>query len=136
MPALLAAALLLFSIGCRQPSSAIVVDQDFYTPAMSSTVGIGLSPAFEGGTARCHWRTDYGFFLSWGPPDYKVVNLGPETRNNGEKVYWSYDPAEMSKEKPEVELALTLEDPISGAPVSEAMLRLRWKDAGTAEVVR
>jgi len=136
MPALFAAAFLLFTMACRQPAAAIIADQDFYTPAMSSTVGIGLSPAFEGGTARCHWSTDYGHFVSWSPPDYKVVNLGQEARNKGEKIYWSYDPSDISKEKPEVEIVLTLEDPMSGAPVSGASLRLRWRDLATAEVVR
>ncbi len=64
---------------------------DLYTPSMNSTVGIGLNVTFNGGKdAKYHWTTDYGYFVSWSSPDFKVVNLGKEVTNNGEKIYWSF----------------------------------------------
>lgn len=56
---------------------------------MSSTVGIGLTPIYILGrspeTVKFHWRTNYGHFISWEPPDYKVYLLGVEVINNGKK---------------------------------------------------
>lgn len=136
MRRLLAACLLFLGLGCRLPPAAIVTDQDFYTPAMSSTVGIGLSPADPSGGARCRWSTDYGTFLQWEPPDWKVVDLGPQAENGGKKIYWSYPAADASQPKQPVEIVLSMYDPTSGAQVSEARLHLRWRDRATAEVVR
>lgn len=73
----------------------IETDRVKYSPAMSSTVGIGLTPIFSDsvmdGKAKFIWKTDHGVFLKWSPPDYKVIRLGRETTTAGEKIYWSLD---------------------------------------------
>ncbi|RLF94233.1 hypothetical protein DRN50_05840, partial [Thermococci archaeon] len=77
----------------------IQTDRDSYTPIMSSTVGIGLVPIYiserDPETVKFHWRTNYGHFVSWESQEYKVIMLGIDVINNGEKIYWSY--SEMSE---------------------------------------
>jgi hypothetical protein len=114
----------------------IQTDRDSYTPIMSSTVGIGLVPIYiserDPETVKFHWRTNYGHFVSWGPPGYKVIVLGIDVINNGEKIYWSYN--EMSEKKPSVYISLTVEDAISGEPLAESTLEIDWEDQHIAKV--
>jgi len=82
----------------RPDTLKIETDRNKYSPAMSSTVGIGLTPILSmagiNGRPKFLWKTDHGVFLKWSPPDYRVVRLGRETANTGEKIYWSQDFAE------------------------------------------
>jgi len=130
---------------CAQPDDAlpenvtIQIDGDIYTPIMSSTVGIGLTPVYTlerpPETVQLHWRTDYGYFVAWDSPDFKVNLLGTEVINNGEKIYWSYAPDEMGAEKPSVEISLQIEDAQSGQVLAEASLKIGWEDQDTARVI-
>ena len=118
---------------------AIQTDIDLYIPIMSSTVGIGLIPVYElegpPETVQLHWRTDYGYFVAWDSPDFKVNLLGTEVINNGEKIYWSYDPGEMGVNKPAVEISLQVEDARSGQVLAEARLKIGWEDQDTARII-
>jgi hypothetical protein len=130
---------------CAQPDDAlpedvtIQVDRDIYTPIMSSTVGIGLTPVNTlerpAETVQFHWRTDYGYFVAWDSPDFKVKLLGTEVINNGEKIYWSYDHDEMGADKPSVEISLQIEDAQSGQVLAGASLKIGWEDQDTARVI-
>ena len=130
---------------CTQPDNAlpedvtIQIDRDFYTPIMSSTVGIGLTPTHTlerpVEAVQFHWHTDYGYFVAWDSPDFKVKLLGSEVINNGEKIYWSYDPEERGAEKPSVEISLQIEDAQSAQVVAEASLKIGWEDQDTARVI-
>ncbi len=117
----------------------IQTDIDAYIPLMSSTVGIGLVPVYELGgppeAVQFHWRTDYGHFVAWGSPDFKVNLLGTEIINNGERIYWSYDPDEMGAEKPTVEISLQIEDAQSRKVLAEARLKIGWEGKDTARVI-
>ena len=114
----------------------IQTDRDSYTPIMSSTVGIGLVPIYiserDPETVKFHWRTNYGHFVSWESQEYKVIMLGIDVINNGEKIYWSY--SEMSEKKPSVHISLTVEDAISGEPLVESTLEIEWEDQDIAKV--
>ena len=116
----------------------IQTDRDSYTPIMSSTVGIELVPIYtserDSESVKFHWRTNYGYFVSWKSPEYKVIPLGTEVINNGEKIYWSYDPTEMGEKKPPVQISLTIEDAISGQPLAESTLEIEWEDQDIAKV--
>lgn len=118
---------------------AIQTDRDVYIPIMSSTVGIGLISVYElerpPETVQLHWRTDYGYFVAWDAPDFKVNLLGTEIINNGEKIYWSYDPGQMGVKKPMVEIALQIEDARSRQVLAEARLKIGWEDKDTARVI-
>ncbi len=105
---------------------------------MSSTVGIGLTPIYILGrspeTVKFHWRTNYGHFISWEPPDYKVYLLGVEVINNGEKIYWSYSPAEMDENKPSIQISLSVKDEQSGIILTESSLEIGRVEMDTAKV--
>jgi len=119
--------------------TTIQTDIDAYIPLMSSTVGIGLSPVhtlrWPAKTVQLHWRTDYGYFVAWDSPDFKVNLLGTEVINNGEKIYWLYDPGEMGAKKPLVEISLQIKNAQSGQVLAEASLKLGWEDQDIARVI-
>ena len=117
----------------------IQTDRDAYIPIMSSTVGIGLIPVYElerpPETVQLRWSTDYGYFVAWDSPDFKVNLLGTEVINNGEKIYWSYDPGEMGITKPTVGISLQVEHAQSGQVLAEARLEIGWVGKDTAMVI-
>ena len=95
------------------PPLTISADIGQFMPAMSSTVGIGLTPgygAMDNETVSFRWQTDYGYFLSWGPPDFKVRGLGSDVTGDDSKVYWSYDPSASESDKPPAHVTLTMID--------------------------
>jgi hypothetical protein len=117
---------------------AIVADRDAYSPIMSSTVGIGLTPQYpadvDNRTVSFRWQADYGYFLSWGAPDFKVGDLTNDTTTGDGKVYWSYSPDEMGKEKPPVHVTLTMLDKASGKAIGHAGTDIGWSDKDMATV--
>jgi hypothetical protein len=119
--------------------ATIQTDIDAYIPLMSSTVGIGLIPVYElerpPEALQFHWRTDYGHFVAWDAPDFRVNLLGTEVINDGQKIYWSYDPGEMGTKKPTVEVTLQIEDAGSRQVLAEARLKIGWEDKDTARVM-
>ena len=116
----------------------IETDRDTYSPILSSTVGIGLTPVYTVEEAldssNFHWQTNYGHFVIWGPEDQKVQILGTEVINLGEKIYWSYDPDEMGKEKPPVFITLSIEDEVTKKVIYDSSLELYWEDLDLAKV--
>ena len=72
----------------------ICTDRDSYSLIMSSTVGIGLTPGYptsvDNRTVIFLWQADYGHFLSWKAPDFKVNELGNVVYTDDGKIYWSY----------------------------------------------
>lgn len=116
----------------------IETDRDTYSPILSSTVGIGLTPVYTveeaSDSSNFHWQTNYGHFVIWGPEDQKVQILGTEVTNLGEKIYWSYDPDEMGKEKPPVFITLSIEDEVTKKVIYDSSLELYWEDLDLAKV--
>jgi hypothetical protein len=106
----------------------IAADRQNYTPMMSSTVGIGLTPVFsvDNKTVDFIWHTDYGHFVSWGPPDFKVYEKGPDVISDDSKIYWSYSPDDMDKEKPPVHITLTMVDKASGKAINKTGIDIGW----------
>lgn len=106
----------------------IQADRDTYTPTLSSTVGIGLTPIYtlgrDSNSVDFHWHTDYGYFISWESPDFEVNLLGADVIYNGEKLFWSYDPDEIGVEKPPVKISLKTKDAESGQLLTESILEI------------
>jgi hypothetical protein len=106
----------------------IKTDRTEYNPAMSSIVGIGLSPKNEiflsSQINEFHWKTSFGFFLKWDPPHFKVVNLGKSHTNNGEKIYWSYDPE--TKKKPIIEIDLVVKVLSTKQVINRSSINIFW----------
>ena len=111
-----------------------------YSPVMSSTIGIRLTPVNVSGTlppdAQFTWKTNYGTFYHWGPPDFKVVELAPEYMGTAEPVYWSYLAGQDAKERPPVVVNLTVTEPSTGSVLGSASLKIGWESPnGTVAVV-
>ena len=119
------------------PSVSISADRLEYTPLMSSTVGIGLVPVLpstiDNGSVIFHWHTDYGYFLSWGAPGFKVNDLGPYTVAD-DKIYWSYNASDMGKDKPLVHVTLSMMDRATGKVINTTSMEIGWKDRDLAVV--
>jgi len=103
-----------------------------YNPAMSSTIGIRLTPVNTSGIlpldAHFTWETDFGTFYHWGPPDFKVVELAPEYTGTAEPVYWSYFSEHGTKEPLPVNITLVVTEPPSGKVLANATLHVGWED--------
>jgi hypothetical protein len=111
----------------------ITADPARYSPFMSSTVGIRLSAVNISGVlppdARILWDTDSGYFLSWGPPDFRVVTLGPRYEGGEEPVYWSFSPEQGEKERRPVHISLQVVLPSTGTVVARNNLTVGWEDS-------
>ncbi len=100
-----------------------------YSPAMDSTVGIGLLPVFvppAGATVDYHWHTDFGHFVVWSPPAYKVIPQGDDVTMTEGRLYWSYDPALTLTRKPTVTVDIEAVDRESGKVLSRKTLHIDW----------
>lgn len=81
-----------------------------YSPYMSSTFGIHLSADYNASVPVVYnWTTDYGHFVAWNSPDYKLVADGRNIVTGQPSVYWSYPPEDMGREKPPVTVRLVIE---------------------------
>ncbi|MDD1661246.1 MAG: hypothetical protein LUQ49_02150 [Methanomicrobiales archaeon] len=111
-----------------------------YSPVMSSTIGIRLTPVNTSGIiplgALFTWETTFGSFYHWGPPDFKVVELGALYTGDQEPVYWSYFSEHGEKERKPVTITLTVQEPATGKVIANASLRIGWEppDSFTAVV--
>jgi hypothetical protein len=100
-----------------------------YSPAMSSTPGIGLTPVYEppaGTTVNYHWTADFGYFVSWNPPTYVVVPRGTDLTATAGRLYWTYDPRYAPDRKPVVTIVVEVEDSETGRVVARRTLKLDW----------
>ena len=107
-----------------------------YSPLMSSTVGIGLTPNVSGlktSGVEYEWTATYGRFLDWSAPNYTVNTLSTPIVNHGEKIYWSFTQAPDSPGSPVV-ITVTARDITSKKPLARSRLTLGWKDNITVVV--
>jgi hypothetical protein len=107
-----------------------------YTPLMSSTPGIGLTPNVSGFSpvdAEFTWNASYGQFLDWSPPNYTVSGLSQPVVNHGEKVYWSFTDVPASTRDPVI-ISVTARDLPSGQILGSSRLTLGWEGNFTVTV--
>jgi hypothetical protein len=99
---------------------------------MSSTIGIRLIPVNTSGIfpsdAQFTWETTFGSFYHWGPPDYRVTELGAKYTGTVEPVYWSYFSEHGEKERRPVNVTLTVAEASTGDILASASLRIGWED--------
>lgn len=148
------AALVILTGGCTTPAPArndtplagspvslsITSDITRFTPAMSSTVGIGLTPRVSGtlpsDAMMYTWKTDYGHFLGWSAPEYTVGELGTTvTTMNVTKVYWTYLGENESGGRPPVHITLDLVDRATGATLGHAERVIGWDTKNDTAVI-
>ena len=119
-------------------SGSLMIDASpqVYSPIMSSTVGIGLTPNVSGlktnGT-EYEWTATYGHFLDWSAPNYTVNSLPEPVVNHGEKIYWSFTETPESPLVPVV-ITVTERDITSKKPLAGSRLTLGWKNNMTVFV--
>ncbi|MDD1696466.1 MAG: hypothetical protein LUQ54_06175 [Methanoregula sp.] len=107
-----------------------------YSPLMSSTVGIGLTPnlsGFETAGAEFEWNATYGYFLDWSAPNFTVSRITQPVVNQGEKIYWSFSQEPASPRVPVI-ITVTLRDSVSQKPLAGSRMTLGWKDNLTVVV--
>jgi hypothetical protein len=107
-----------------------------YTPLMSSTPGIGLTPNISGFNpvdAEFTWNASYGEFLDWSPPNYTISRLSQPVINHGEKVYWSFIDIPASTRDPVI-ISVTARDLPSGQILGSSRLTLGWEGNFTVTV--
>jgi len=148
------AALFILGAGCTAPGPArndtppagspvslsITSDITRFTPTMSSTVGIGLTPQVSGTLPPDFmmyiWKTDYGHFLGWSAPEYTVGDLGTTvTTGNVTKVYWTYLGENKSGNRPPVHITLDLVDRATGATLGHAERVIGWDTRNDTAVI-
>jgi hypothetical protein len=116
----------------------INADRDRYSLIMSSTVGIGLTPGYpatvDNKTVTFRWQTDYGNFISWNAPDFKVVNQGADVTADDGKIYWSYLSENPISGRPPVHITLTMIDRNTGKTLGTANKEISWEDGDVAVV--
>ncbi len=117
----------------QQPSVTISASIPFYSPLMSSTIGIPLTPGYSGlhsPDLRYHWTTDYGTFVRWDPPVFTVTDLGRDAITTKGTVYWQYIPELHGSEPDVVRLRLSVEDGRTGRIRASAETILRKSGTG------
>jgi len=117
-------------------SVRIDASPQMYSPIMSSTIGIGLTPnvsGFNPADAEFAWNATYGQFLSWSPPDYTISRLSQPVVNHGEKVYWSFTDVPASTRDPVI-ISVTARDLLSGRILGSSFLTLGWEGNSTVVV--
>jgi len=100
-----------------------------YSPLMSSTPGIRLTPNVSGFNlvdAEFTWNASYGNFFSWDSPGYTIKNLPRLVVNHGEPIYWSFiDPASSTRSP--VIISVTARNVTSGQVYGSSELSLGWE---------
>jgi len=107
-----------------------------YTPFMSSTPGIGLTPnvsGFNPADAEFTWNATYGHFLDWSLSNYTISRLSQPVVNHGEKVYWSFIDVPASTRDPVI-ISVTVRDLPSGQILGSSRMTLGWEGNFTVKV--
>ena len=107
-----------------------------YTPLMSSTPGIGLTPnvtGFNPADAEFTWNASYGEFLDWSSSNYTISGLSQPVINHGEKVYWTFMDVPASTRDPVI-ISVTARDLPSGQILGSSQLTLGWEGNFTVTV--
>lgn len=117
-------------------SVRIEAKPQMYTPLMSSTPGIGLTPnvsGFNPADAEFTWNASYGEFLDWSSSNYTISGLSQPVINHGEKVYWTFMDVPASTRVPVI-ISVTARDLPSGQILGSSRLTLGWEGNFTVTV--
>jgi hypothetical protein len=124
---------------CKVPipgSVRIEAAPQTYSPLMSSTPGIELTPnvsGFNPSDAEFTWNASYGQFLDWSSPNYTVSRLAQPVVNHGEKVYWTFMDVPALTRDPVI-ISVTARDLPSGQILGSSRLTLGWEGNFTVTV--
>lgn len=108
-----------------------------YSPMMSSTPGVAITVdanGFEADRALFAWNATQGRFLTWGPLDYTVKEVGNPVTNHGERLYWSFTDKPASTSEPVI-ITVTATDSTTGRMLGSSNVVLNW-DGDYAVILR
>lgn len=102
----------------------------------SSTPGIGLEAIYfrNSQELKVTWETNYGRFILWEPPEYRVISMGKTAEVPGWKtVYWT--PLTMGKDLPKegIRIGVSVNDQKDKVKVEQAYIEVQFKE-GTFRV--
>ena len=109
-----------------------------YSPMMSSTPGIGLTPnvtGFRTADATFEWNATFGSFLMWDAPDYKVHQIGNPVATDSRTIYWTFTERPASTKAPVVITVTARDTTKRGAVLGSSTVTLSW-DGDYAVMVR
>jgi hypothetical protein len=113
----------------RETAVKIEASPQRYSPMMSSTPGIGLTPHVTGFTATdatFEWNATFGRFLMWDAPDYKVHDIGNPVATDNRTIYWTFTDKPASTKEP-VTITVTARDTTRrGAALGTSAVILNW----------
>jgi len=98
------------TVAPNSPDISLEAAPGRYNPLMSSTVGIRLSAGYNASVPVVYnWTADYGYFVTWNAPDYRVTIDNRNIVTDQPSIYWSYPTADMGTKKPPVTIRLVIE---------------------------
>jgi hypothetical protein len=62
--------------------------------------------------------------------------MGPDVTTDDGKIFWSYGPDDMDKDKPPVHVTLTMVDKATGRTINSTGLDIGWVNKSVATIVR
>lgn len=118
--------------GCATTATPmrVLIQPPAYKVEMTTTRGLGLTPIAEvppGVKVRYVWKASGGYFATQNDQAAEIVDLGPETVNDGHKLYWTYEPGEQNAlaEKP-VAISINTVEVKSGKEIAWTDFTLVW----------
>ena len=110
----------------QRVSVRLKVSPQRYSPIMSSTPGIGLTPTVTGFVAadtnpegnatdfawnaiNFEWNATFGRFLMWDAPDYQIHDIGNPAVTDNRTIYWTFTDKPASTKDP-VTITVTARD--------------------------
>ena len=113
----------------QKPSVQLAASPQRYSPMMSSTPGIGLTPTvtgFRATDATFEWNATFGRFLMWDTPEYRVHDIGNPVATDTRTIYWTFTDRPASTKDP-VTITVTARDMTrQGAVLATSTLTLNW----------
>ncbi|MBI2787674.1 MAG: hypothetical protein HYX59_03225 [Elusimicrobia bacterium] len=123
---LLALAVLLSACSEVPTRMSFVADPGACLPGMSSTIGIGITPAAEpppGVTVRYRWHASRGNLKTYSDVTHETVVFGADAVTTTEKLYWACDAAGIAAGDPVV-VTIVTENAKNGEELVRADIRI------------
>jgi hypothetical protein len=135
MVCILATFLFTGCVSTSAPQGTVTISSTIttYSPEMSSTVGLDLTPHYPASVSESlqyHWRAAYGTFVTWNAPEFRVIDLGNDAITGNTTVYWTYPPVSPGEEPARVVVSVSVEDPRTGDVLARAEKILVRSDTG------
>jgi hypothetical protein len=127
----------------QKTSVKLEASPQLYSPMMSSTPGIGLTPNVTGFVAadtnvegnatdfawnaiNFEWNATFGRFLMWDAPDYKVHDIGNPVATDGKTIYWTFTEKPTSTKVPVVITVTARDTTRRGSVLGSSTVTLSW----------